>query len=74
MSGNCDEGYTFRWNDVPLADSFEVQREDRWLATVRGTERFFPPEELRGATRVTVVAMAMTRPESPDSNALNPGC
>jgi len=74
MSGNCDEGYTFRWNDVPGAGSYEVQREDRWLASVSGTERFFPPEELRGATRVTVVAMAMTRPESADSNALNPGC
>ena len=74
MTGDCDKGYTFRWNDIQGAGSYEVQREDRWLASVHGTERFFPPEQLRGATRITVVATAMTRPDSADSNALNPGC
>jgi hypothetical protein len=71
ISGDCSGGYTVRWDAVPGADDYQVRANGNFRATASGTEHFIPSNQVLSDLRITVIAKALTRPDSPESNPVS---
>jgi hypothetical protein len=69
ISGDCVAGYTVRWDAVAGAEDYQVRENGHFRATTSGTDLFIPSNEVLSDLRITVIAKALTRPDSPESNA-----
>jgi hypothetical protein len=69
ISGTCPK-YTITWKAIDGAEKYTIRVNDQFRGTVAGTSYTLRAEELFGDGEVTVTATALTRPDSPPSNAV----
>jgi hypothetical protein len=69
ISGACPK-YTITWKAVEGAEKYTIRVDGQFRGNVAGTSYTLPSEQLFGDGEVTVTATALTRPDSPPSNAV----